>query len=178
MDTKKIMGKLRDFIAGSEKHLCVFIDKLRYWEKILSVHTSRFYPAAKCGHVSKQIDNINLEDGQHTLTLEVTREKVAYCHKCLEQTAVVCALCRKPILLGQPVAVFTPKFRNFIAPKGALVFREHPLQLVGCIRKTCFHPEIDSSYGYYLLNKKTGKGMVVRQKISQEHLLKCQDVLS
>ncbi len=153
MNFQKIAGEIQKIINKTERLVESVLEQLECWDKRLSIHLSRIYPAAKCGHTSKQADIIRLNGKNYLVSLFVTREKVALCHECLKKTAIICAWCRQPIFIGSSVTLFSPKSSKFSFPKGSFIYKEKPLLLVGCTRNTCFNPEQDNISGFYVLGK-------------------------
>lgn len=92
----------------------------------------------KCGHTS-ELEKTIMVDGQET-TLRIkykSGKQVPYCLDCIEKMTITCPWCGKSIFVGNYVTLYTPTEPNFEIPKGTVVYRKNPLQLVGCQRPGC-----------------------------------------
>lgn len=93
---------------------------------------------AMCGHETKIKDTLHLfgEEVECGLLFQ-ENGKVEYYHRCIEAMAILCAWCGKPIIIGDPLTLMTPRNKNFKTPEHAVVYSQNPLQLVGCLRWDC-----------------------------------------
>lgn len=94
-----------------------------------------------------------------------------YCHECLAKMSVKCAWCGKPILVDDPITLYTPRKKDFKVPEYAVVYRKDPLQLVGCLRFSCADSGIDRS-GFWIK-----PGRVYRVASPMEMALASDDVV-
>lgn len=104
--------------------------KLRYW---LCKFFGRNYKATVCGHKTKLIGKGKVFGQEY---ISVRKIPFEYCCGCLEKMAIRCAWCGNPILTGDPVTLYTP-LKDFVIPDYAIVYKEDPLQLVGCLGWKC-----------------------------------------
>lgn len=65
--------------------------------------------------------------------------------------SIKCAWCAKPILAGLPITLYTPTEPDFVIPEYAVVYKEEPLQLVGCLRMGCCDTGADRA-GFWVPN--------------------------
>lgn len=94
---------------------------------------------AGCGHKTRLYDKIEVigKDGKTEKEgLEIKNFKPSHCHKCVEKMVIRCAWCGEPILIGDPITLYTPT-KDFEIPKYAMVYKEDPKRLVGCLRLDC-----------------------------------------
>jgi len=106
---------------------------------------------AECGHEIKSRKGKVRAFGE---TIETTvpvdeQDVTAYCHACLSTMAILCAWCGKPIFIGDPVTLYTPRNGNYKPPEGSRIYREDPLQLVGCLRWECADSGADRAGFWY-----------------------------
>ncbi|MFA6391220.1 MAG: hypothetical protein WCW66_00520 [Patescibacteria group bacterium] len=105
-----------------------------------------------------------------------TDGSVDYCHDCLGSMTIQCVWCGEPILVGDPITLYTPAIALFAPvdewciPKHAVIYRkEHPVQLVGCLRMSCADSSADRA-GFWLPGE-DGKGRVLRVQTALEAIL-------
>lgn len=79
------------------------------------------YKVAKCGHY------VDLGDGS----------EVEYCPRCLERMAKQCALCGRPIFIGDTVGLYAPRNASKIPEFGREPYSAVPLEFVVCQRAGC-----------------------------------------
>lgn len=91
---------------------------------------------AKCGHKTKKKDKIHAFGETVTMKLCKDNGKIPYCHRCLEKMTIRCVWCGKPIFIGDPITLCSPK-PSFKIPSWAVVYSKKPLRLVGCLRYQC-----------------------------------------
>jgi hypothetical protein len=107
------------------------------------------YKATKCGHHTKQRGPVQAF-GQ-TATIRMPKNKdgsVDYCLACIGEMMIRCAWCGKPIFIGEPITLYTPR-GDFQVPEHAVVYNNDPLQLVGCLRWDCAESGVDRA-GFWL----------------------------
>ncbi len=127
------------------------------------------YTATKCGHRTKLAGQVSAF-GQ-TITTKMSMNKsgsVDYCLDCIAKMAIQCAFCGDPIFIGDPITLYTPR-DGFQIPDHAVVYREEPLQLVGCLGSNCADTGADRA-GFWLPGE-NGKGRVQRVKAAYEGIL-------
>jgi len=91
-----------------------------------------------CGHTSQMEKEIHVGGKKETLKILYKPNRTPpYCLDCVEKMTIVCPWCGRPIFIGDYVTLYTPSDPNFKIPKGAVVYSEKPLQLVGCQRTSC-----------------------------------------
>ena len=123
---------------------------------------------AKCGHKTRLKDTVSAF-GEKIKT-QIKPKKgcgIDYCHKCLEKMAIQCAWCGKPIFIGDPVTLYSPKDsdKSKIPSYATLfnVFNYESLQLVGCGRSTC--ADTGADYAGIWIPGENGIGKVYRRPI-------------
>ena len=94
-----------------------------------------------------------------------------YCSDCLVKMSIRCAWCGKSILVGSPITLNTPIRKNFKVPDYAVVYKENPLQLVGCLRWECADTGLDRA-GFWVV-----PGKVHRVVSPLEMLMATEDVV-
>lgn len=90
-----------------------------------------------CGHKTKQKGEVSAYGSTTDTVMPLNDGTVDYCLECIAGMAIQCAWCGRTIFIGDPVTLFTPKDPEFVAPEHAVVFKEQPLQLIGCLRSSC-----------------------------------------
>ncbi len=94
----------------------------------------RSYKAAVCGHYTKKVVLVTVFEKKIIFVLD-TRH-ITYCQRCLAVMSIRCAWCKEPICVNDPITLYHAA-KDFKIPEGAVTFKEHPLQLVGCLRLMC-----------------------------------------
>jgi hypothetical protein len=61
-----------------------------------------------------------------------------------------CAWCGGYILPGEPITLYTPCSEDFKIPDYAVVYKEDPKQLVGCLRWNCAESGADRT-GFWII---------------------------
>jgi len=84
--------------------------------------------------------------------------EVEYCLGCLGKMTILCAWCKEPIFIGEPVTLYTP--RDGSVPNHAKIHDENLLQLVGCLRWNCAESGADRA-GFWMPGE-DGEGKVER----------------
>lgn len=97
-----------------------------------------------------------------TIHLRLPKEKPPeYCLDCLENMTIRCAWCELPIFIGNPVTLYvSPEDIGLKLPPGAVVYKENPRQVVGCLRMACAQSGADRS-GFWVPGA-DGKAVVLR----------------
>ncbi len=138
------------------------------------------YTAAKCGHRTKRCGSVSVFGC--TITMKMPKNKngsADYCLDCIAKMAIRCAWCRNPIFIGDPITLYSPgpragffsskelneaqkerERKEFVVPDGAVVYREKPLTVVGCLGWNCADTGGDRA-GFWLPGE-DGKGCVQR----------------
>ena len=79
------------------------------------------YKVAKCGHY------VDLGDGS----------ELEYCPRCLERMSKQCALCGRPIFIGDAVGLYAPRNTSKVPEFGKEPYSAVPLEFVVCQRAGC-----------------------------------------
>lgn len=166
---KKIFGLAREKFGRIEK-------------KSETIEKEKMTFMAKCGHETKLEDKVSAFGETITITMNFKADNsLDYCHKCLGKMAARCAWCGKPIFIGGPITLYTPK-ETFKIPEYAVKFSENPTQLVGCPRTSCAETGADYA-GFWIPPGKVkrfpsmierslmdmaqgGDGIVIMEKVS------------
>ena len=147
------------------------------------------YTAAKCGHRTKRSGSVSVFGRTTTTKMPMNKNgSVDYCLDCIGKMAIRCAWCSDPILIGDPITLYSPGPRagffsseepsegqktreqdGFVVPDGAVVYRENPLTLVGCLGWNCADTGADRA-GFWLPGE-DGKGHVHRVQTAYEAIL-------
>ena len=113
---------------------------------ILSIFEKRVI--ADCGHETKVKDRVTAFGESVIAELPIKDEKTPYCHRCIEKMAIRCAWCGHAIFIGDPITLYTPP-KDFKIPEYAVIYKENPLQLIGCLRWNCAQSGADRA-GFWL----------------------------
>ncbi len=97
---------------------------------------------AACGHLTKIKDKIVVFGEEVILSLRFRHGKIEYCHRCIEKMTIRCAWCGRVIIIGDPITLYSPG-KNFIPPKYAVKYSNHPPRYVGCMRLNCASTGMD-----------------------------------
>ena len=147
------------------------------------------YTAAKCGHRTKRSGPVSAFGRTTTTKMPMNKNSsVDYCLDCIGKMAIRCAWCSDPIFIGDPITLYSPgprtglfsserpseaqktrKQDGFVVPDGAVVYRENPLTLVGCLGWNCADTGADRA-GFWLPGE-DGKGHVHRVQTAYEAIL-------
>jgi hypothetical protein len=137
--------------------------------KIVSATTSKQYIAAKCGHKTTREGEYTVFGFKNTVAMPLNNEGgVNYCVDYISKMAIQCAWCKRPILIGDIVTLYSPP-EDFEIPKHAVVYSQNPLALVGCQRTDCADTAAD--YAGLWLPGDENKGCVIRRPTAYEHVL-------
>ncbi len=105
---------------------------------------------AKCCNVQIPIkDKISAFGKEITTEVPVKDGKTLYCHKCLGKMVIKCAWCGGVIFIGDPITLYSPVKKDFEIPEHAVIYKEKPLQLIGCLRWDCAETGADRM-GFWL----------------------------
>ena len=96
----------------------------------------RKFTIADCGYLTAVIDTVKAFGEKIETKLPVNKGRAPYCHRCLEKMAIRCAWCGRAIFIGELITLHTPA-KDFKIPYYAVVYSKKPLQLVGCLRRSC-----------------------------------------
>lgn len=144
---------------------------LFFWFRTL---LARKHEATRCGHYTRRRGVISFEGESATMTLPVNPTgSVDYCLDCIGKMTIRCAWCGKPIFIGEPVTLYTPTNHDFKIPEHAVVHKEKPLKLVGCLRWDCADTGCDIA-GYWVPGH-DGKGCVHPMKNVFEVMLGAEE---
>ncbi|NTW14626.1 MAG: hypothetical protein HGA31_06425 [Candidatus Moranbacteria bacterium] len=131
----------------------------------MSIFAGRLYPiTADCGHKTWLKGRVHAHDEFCVTRIPITDGHTPYCHACLEKMAIRCAWCGKPIFVGDPITLYSPK-KGFEIPDYAIRYSEDPLTLVGCLRWDCAESGMDRS-GFWM-----PPGQVVRVMNAYEQIM-------
>jgi len=131
------------------------------------------YTAEKCGHRTKRSGSVSAFGCTIITKMPINeRRTVDYCLECIAKMAIQCAWCTNPIFIGHPITLYTPR-SNFTVPEHAVVYRQEPLQLVGCLGWDCAHTGADRA-GFWLPGD-DGKGRVQRVPTVYEAILGAEE---
>lgn len=147
------------------------------------------YKAVKCGHRTKRGGPVSAFG--RTITTKMPKNddgSVDYCLDCIGKMAIRCAWCGDPIFIGDPITLYSPGPRagffsseepseaqkvreqdGFVVPDGAVVYRENPLTLIGCLGWNCADTGADRA-GFWFPGE-NGKGRVHRVQTAYEAIL-------
>ena len=121
---------------------------------------SKRYTATKCGHRTTNSGDVTAFEQTIQVKMPVVDKDVEYCLECISGMTIQCAWCKLPIFIADPVTLYTPSKATFKKPDHAVVYRKHPLQLVGCLRWDCAQTGGDRS-GFWLPGE-DGHGAVTK----------------
>lgn len=127
------------------------------------------YTAVKCGHITKRTGLVSVFGETATVKMPLNKDgSLDYCLKCIGKMGIRCAWCGHPIFIGDAVTLYTPH-SDFQVPAYAVVFKNDPLQLVGCIRWNCAESGVDRA-GFWIPDE-NGKGKVLRVRSPIEAMM-------
>ena len=119
----------------------MFFNKVRFFLKDLKWSFVLYFEKEKhkadCGHMTKARNWIKAFGAKTITKLPLKDGKTAYCHQCLQRMVIQCAWCKKPIFVGDPITLYSPRDPNFKVPEHAVIYSENPLCLVGCLGWNC-----------------------------------------
>lgn len=152
--------------------------------------------ASKCGHHTSFVGTIHVFGHSATMAMPMNVEGATdYCLDCIEKMSIRCAWCEDPIVVGDPITLYTPKSEKdiergfdamqkrgqiefpfvieeglgFPLPDLAVVYQQKPLQVVGCLGWDCADTGADRA-GFWMPGE-NGKGMVRRVRTAFEEIL-------
>jgi len=140
--------------------------RLFHWPRTLSRLRStapRVYLASKCGHQSPLGGDVTAFGKTRTLKdreLDSSGAIEGWCPDCVSKMVIQCAWCTAPIFPGDPITLYTPATEDFVVPDHAVVYRESPLQLVGCLGWNC--ADTGGNRAGFWIAGEGGKGRVYR----------------
>jgi hypothetical protein len=127
---------------------------LKYQVKKFWLFASYFlrptYLAKKCGHTTKRSGMMDVFG--HTIIMTMPKNKdfsVDYCISCVSKMSIRCAWCGKPIVIGDPVTLYSPAKADYKVPEYAVWHDKKEKQLVGCLRWECADTGMDRA-GFWL----------------------------
>lgn len=92
---------------------------------------------ADCGHKTKRKGLITAHGESTIACLPINKGKTPYCLRCIEEMAIKCAWCGKVIFVGDPVTLYVLLDKNSTPAEHAIIYKDNPLRLVGCLRQEC-----------------------------------------
>lgn len=119
------------------------------------------YTARICGHETTAKGDVTAFDQTITTEMPVTDGGVDYCLGCIGTMAIRCAICGKPIFIGDPVKLFAYQYTTKQPPDYAVMVDER--WIVGCLRSTCCST-IAERAGFWIPDTITNKGHVERAR--------------
>ena len=151
----------------SEKGELMVLDN--FFLRLSSLSPFRF-TATKCGHRTKRCGAVSAFGRSIIVKMPVREDgSVDYCLDCIGKMAIRCAWCGNPIFIDDSVTLYTPR-GDFQVPDHATVYREKPLQLVGCLGWNCADSGADRA-GFWMPGE-NGKGCVQRMETPHEMILR------
>ncbi len=119
------------------------------------------YVAVACHHPTKQEGDVRAFGQCTTTHMPLNKDgTVQWCLECLGKMAVKCAWCEQVIFIGDPITLYTPAKADFKLPADATLYKQEPLQVVGCLRMSCADTGADCA-GFWVPGD-DGKGCVHR----------------
>jgi len=112
-----------------------------------------------CGHETALRGTVEVFG--KTLTLK-NQDPPQHCLQCLADMSIRCAWCREPILVGDPITLYTPR-PTYEIPDHAVYYSDNPVQLVGCLRWDC--ADSGASRAGFWLPSETEAGVAVVQRV-------------
>ena len=91
---------------------------------------------AKCGHAMTRVGVVDLHDETHQFEYSGDPNESPCCWDCFAKMSIQCAWCGEPILIDDPITLYTPRDTTDVAAH-AVVYQKDPLQLVGCMAWEC-----------------------------------------
>jgi hypothetical protein len=80
--------------------------------------------------------------------LKAGEGEVDYCFDCWVAMSIRCAWCPSPIMIGDPVTLYSPTDPDFQLPEGAVSYKSDPMQVVGFLAGIVAIPEpIEQAFG-------------------------------
>ena len=115
----------------------------RFW-LILRHSFRRTYTANICGHKTKQEGHMSNGENMTNMKMPLAENgNPDYCLECIGDMSIKCAWCGKPITIGSPVTLYTPK-EEFEIPEHAVHYTKNDSKaLVGCSGRGCAIPGFD-----------------------------------
>jgi hypothetical protein len=101
----------------------------------------------KCGHTGPLVQEVSIFGQIRQSSLKP--DQLDWCNQCLAKMAILCAWCGRPIGIGEPITLYSPRIDKFVIPDHATVYSKEPLQLVGCLRMGCAETGADRA-GFWM----------------------------
>lgn len=121
----------------------------------------RSYIARACHHKTKLSGQMKAFDECRTGRMPLNENGTTeWCFECLGKMAIRCAWCKNPIFIGDPITLYTPIKLDFQLPADAVIYKQNPLQVVGCLGWDCASSGMDRM-GFWVPGK-DGKGCIDR----------------
>lgn len=140
-----------------------------WWLKISSFVTGS-HEANKCRHRTKRSGWAEAFGERYFVEMPLADNgRPDYCLSCIGRMAIRCAWCGDQIHIGNPVTLYTPRSKDFMAPAGAVRYSEEPLRYVGCLGWDCAETGADRA-GFWM-----PPGKVLRVPTVYEHLMGARD---
>lgn len=144
---------------------------MKWWQRLKSRLTGRYY-ARHSKAWTKRKGRVSAYDETSDITMPVNADgTVDYTLEDLGKMTILCAWCKKPIFVGEPITLYTPRDPAFVISDYAVVHSTQPFQLVGCLRWECSETGADRAGFWYPDPENIGKGHVYRVLSPIEHLL-------
>lgn len=120
---------------------------LAYWRIF---RTLKRKTIACCGHKTEVKGYLQaFGEKQEIKLIRDKKRTFEYCIDCLGKMTICCAWCGRPIFIGSLITLYTPIDNNFKISEYAVIYKENPLQLVGCPRSDCAETGADYC-GYWV----------------------------
>jgi len=95
----------------------------------------RNYTAKICKHQTRLVAEFDVFGTEVIFVLN--KKHLKYCPQCLARMSTRCSWCGKPILVGDPVTLYTYIEGNFEHIENPTMCGENSTRLVGCLRPDC-----------------------------------------
>lgn len=123
-----------------ERRKIMYLKKLivKWWYglKITSYKLfGKTYKSKICGHLTKLVTEVQVF-GEYFL-VSCQQDDLDYCPTCVAKMSILCAYCKSPIFIGDPIMLCIPKYKYFEVPAHAVVCQKNPLQVVRCLKPQC-----------------------------------------
>jgi hypothetical protein len=116
--------------------------------------------ATKCGHKTRLAGKTVIFGQTLHPCFKQNRKSVEYCFDCLSKMAIRCAWCEEPILIGDPITLYSAKDSSPPMPEHAVYYDKSKGMRVGCLGWDCAASGADRA-GFWVAGE-DGKGQVAQ----------------